>query len=162
MTSESQSNRNATPVISAKARKHQVHFSSQTDEWETPSALFQQLNNEFHFTLDPCATKANAKCTQYFTKVEDGLLQNWRREAVFMNPPYGREIAKWMCKALESSLAGATVVCLVPARTDTRWWHDYAMRGEIRYLRGRLKFGESKNCAPFPSAVVIFRALSVG
>jgi len=104
------------------------------------------------FTAKP----GNAKCKRYFTPDENGLKQRWEGTC-WMNPPYGREIEKWMKKAYESSLEGATVVCLVPARTDTRWWHRYSLRGEIRYLRGRLKFGQSPNSAPFPSAVVIFR-----
>jgi phage N-6-adenine-methyltransferase len=133
-----------------------VHFSSRTDEWETPQALFDALHAEFNFTLDPCATAENAKCDKFYTRAEDGLSQSWGGY-VFMNPPYGRAIGNWMKKALESALAGATVVCLVPARTDTAWWHDFATQGEIRFLRGRLKFGGCQNSAPFPSAVVIFR-----
>lgn len=131
-------------------------FTSQTDEWETPKDFFDDLNKEFSFNLDVCATKENAKCEKYYTKKEDGLSQQWRGKC-WMNPPYGREIGKWMKKALEASQGGALVACLVPARTDTAWWHEYAMKGEIRFIRGRLKFGGSQNSAPFPSAVVIFR-----
>lgn len=134
-----------------------VHFSSASDLWSTPQAFFDAYNDEFGFTLDPCCTHENAKCDRYYTAHKDGLSQDWSGEIVWMNPPYGRTIEKWMRKALESSQNGATVVCLVPARTDTRWWHENAMRGEIRFLRGRLKFGGNKNPAPFPSAVVIFR-----
>lgn len=134
-----------------------VHFSSATCEWPTPQWLFDALNREFAFTLDPCATAANAKCARFFTAADDGLAQDWTGEVVFMNPPYGSVIGQWMRKAFESAQAGATVVCLVPARTDTAWWHRYAMRGEIRLLRGRLKFGDATSCAPFPSAIVIFR-----
>ncbi len=134
-----------------------VHFSSKTDQWSTPQDLFNELNSEFSFDLDPCATDENAKCSKYFTVDDDGLSKFWGDSTVFMNPPYGREIKKWMEKAYNASLYGATVVCLIPSRTDTRWWHDYAMKGDIRFLRGRLKFGNSKNSAPFPSAVVIFR-----
>ncbi len=134
-----------------------VHFSSKSNEWATPWPLFQLLDDEFHFTLDPCSTHANAKCKRHFTIAEDGLCQNWSNEVVFMNPPYGREIGLWMRKAVVSAREGATVVCLVPARTDTAWWHDFAVNGEIRFLRGRVKFGDSENSAPFPSAVVIFR-----
>jgi site-specific DNA-methyltransferase (adenine-specific) len=115
------------------------------------------LHREFAFTLDPCATRENAKCERFFTRDDDGLLQDWGDEVVFMNPPYGAMISRWMWKAYDSSLKGATVVCLVPARTDTGWWHRYAMKGEVRLLRGRLKFGNATNSAPFPSAVVIFR-----
>lgn len=124
--------------------------------WATPQKFFQDLDAEFHFTLDVCATTDNAKCPAYFTEEQDGLAQEWQG-VCWMNPPYGREIIHWMRKAYESSLTGATVVCLVPARTDTRWWHDYATKGEIRFIRGRLKFGDSKNSAPFPSAVVVFK-----
>lgn len=132
-----------------------VHYSSQTDLWATPQEFFDKYNEKFTFTLDPCATADNAKCPTFFTKENDGLAQEWTG-SVWMNPPYGREIGHWMKKAYESSQKGATVVCLVPSRTDTRWWHDYAMKGEIEFIKGRLKFGGSKNSAPFPSAVVIF------
>ena len=139
--------------------KNSVHFSSLSKEWTTPNELFHALNAEFGFTLDPCSTHANAKCVRHFTREENGLTRTWGKAIVFMNPPYGREIAHWMKKAYESSCYGATVVCLVPSRTDTRWWHEYAMLGEIRFLMGRLKFGKSTNSAPFPSAIVIFHPL---
>lgn len=134
-----------------------VHFSSATCEWPTPQWLFDALRREFAFTLDPCATAENAKCPRFFTAADDGLAQDSSRDVVFMNPPYGSVIGRWMQKAFESAQAGATAVCLVPARTDTAWWHRFAMRGEIRLLRGRLKFGDATSCAPFPSAIVIFR-----
>lgn len=134
-----------------------VHFSSKTDMWATPQAFFDKYDEKFNFALDVCATDENAKCDNYFTEKIDGLTQDWIGYGnVWMNPPYGREIIHWMRKAYESSLQGATVVCLVPARTDTKWWHEYAMQGEIEFIRGRLKFGDSKNSAPFPSAVVVF------
>lgn len=133
-----------------------VHFSSKTDLWSTPQNFFDKLNHEFGFTLDVCATDENAKCSEYFTVVDDGLKRLWQG-IVWMNPPYGRTIGHWMQKAYESCQSGALVVCLVPARTDTAWWHDYAMKGEIRFIRGRLKFGGQKNSAPFPSAVIVFR-----
>jgi phage N-6-adenine-methyltransferase len=133
-----------------------VLFTSNTDEWETPLELFQRLDTEFGFELDVCATSGNAKCARFFSPDQDGLKQEWRG-VCWMNPPYGRSIGEWMAKAYVSSLAGATVVCLVPARTDTGWWHEFAMRGELRFLQGRLIFGSSKNSAPFPSAVVVFR-----
>ena len=136
---------------------NEIHFSSKTDLHATPQEFFNGLNTEFRFNLDPCAIAENAKCKVYFTAENDGLKQDWKQATVFMNPPYGREIKRWMKKAYESSLQGATVVCLVPARTDTHWWHNYAMKGEVRLLRGRLKFGDAKNSAPFPSAVVVFR-----
>jgi phage N-6-adenine-methyltransferase len=133
-----------------------VHFSSATPEWATPQELFDELAHIFGgFTLDPCATSSNAKCKQFFTLEDDGLSKPWTGK-VFMNPPYGREIGKWVRKAWEESLRGALVVCLLPARVDTRWWHDYAKKGHVYFLRGRLKFGSSRNSAPFPSALVTF------
>ena len=136
--------------------KRDVYASSKTCEWETPRLYFEMLDRIYKFDLDVCATKENAKCKRFFTKEQDGLKQKWDGTC-WMNPPYGREIGAWVRKAYESSLEGATVVCLLPARTDTAWWHDYAMKGKITFLRGRLKFGGSKNSAPFPSAVVVFR-----
>lgn len=131
-------------------------FSSATDLWSTPQSTFDALNEEFKLATDVCATPQNAKCLFFFTQAEDGLSKRWSGNC-WMNPPYGREIGKWIKKAYESSLAGATVVCLLPVRTDTAWWHDYCVKGEIRFIRGRLKFGGQKNSAPFPSAIVIFR-----
>lgn len=133
-----------------------VHFSSETDLWATPQEFFDRYNERFGFTLDACATPDNAECPAFYTRADDGLAQDWRG-TVWMNPPYGRTIGAWMRKAYESSLNGATVVCLVPARTDTRWWHDYAMKGEVEFIKGRLKFGDAQNSAPFPFAVVVFR-----
>ena len=134
-----------------------VHFSSATDLWATPSEFFDKLNEEFCFQVDVCATPDNAKCKKFYTKNDDGLAQDWRG-VCWMNPPYGREIGAWMKKAHESARGGATVVCLVPARTDTRWWHEYAIQHEVRFIRGRLKFGGAKNSAPFPSAVIVMRS----
>lgn len=135
-----------------------VHYSSKTDLWATPQDFFNRLNEEFAFTLDPCSDGTNNKCDLYFTKEDDGLAQDWTPQTVFMNPPYGRVIGDWIRKAYEESERGATVVCLIPARTDTRYWHEYVMKAEeIRLVKGRLKFGDGKNSAPFPSAVVIFR-----
>jgi len=136
--------------------KMAVHFSSATDLWSTPQEFFDSLISEFSFGLDVCALPENAKCRRYFTPEQNGLAQRWRG-ICWMNPPYGREIAAWVRKAYESARGGATVVCLLPARTDTAWWHDYCVKGEIRFIRGRLKFGGSKFSAPFPSALVIFR-----
>ncbi|MCU6709327.1 phage N-6-adenine-methyltransferase [Paenibacillus sp. J5C_2022] len=138
-----------------------VLFSSETDLWPTPQTFYDDLHAEFNFTLDPCATTDNAKCPIFFTKEDDGLMQEWATHTVFMNPPYGREIANWIRKAYEESRKGATVVCLVPARTDTRWFHDYVYgkAEEIRFVKGRLKFGDAKNSAPFPSMVVVFRGV---
>jgi len=135
-----------------------VHFSSATDLHATPQEFFDKLNAEFHFTLDVCATSENAKCQTYYTKQDDGLAQTWRGN-VWMNPPYGREIGRWMEKANEAAKEGATVVCLVPARTDTKWWHECAIQHEVRFIRGRLKFGDAKNSAPFPSAVIVMRSM---
>lgn len=133
-----------------------VHFSSATNEWYTPKELFDSLNKEFHFTLDPCATKQSAKCKKFYTEKEDGLEQDWNGERVFMNPPYGREIGNWVKKAVSSK---ALVVMLIPARTDTRYFHDLIYgKCEIRFIRGRIKFETphgAKNSAPFPSMIVI-------
>ena len=132
-----------------------VHFSSESVLWATPQEFFDRYDARFGFEIDVCATPENAKCPRFFTEDDDGLSQEWEG-ICWMNPPYGRTISAWMKKAFESANSGATVVCLVPARTDTKWWHDYAMHGKIEFIRGRLKFGGHSNSAPFPSAVVIF------
>ena len=134
-------------------------FSSKSSEWETPRNFYDRLNRAFGFDLDPCCTEETAKCEKYFTEEEDGLSKSWEGHRVFMNPPYGREINKWIKKAYEEGgKVGTTVVCLIPSRTDTKYWHDYCMKAnEIYFIKGRLKFGDSNNAAPFPSAVVIFR-----
>jgi len=132
-------------------------FSSATAEWETPTWLFEALDARFQFTLDPCCTSANAKCARYFTRAEDGLAQSWSGHRVFMNPPYGREIAKWVAKARLESEAGCTVVGLLPARTDARWWHQNVMSyADVHFIAGRLKFGNAENSAPFPSAIALW------
>lgn len=131
-------------------------FSSRTDDWATPADLYAELDAEFSFTLDPCATPDNAKCPSFYTREDDGLAKPWSGH-VFMNPPYGAAIGLWMAKAWLEAQRGALVVCLVPARVDTAWWHDYAAKGEVRFLRGRLRFGTAEHSAPFPSAVVVFR-----
>lgn len=128
----------------------------ETDVWATPQWLFDALNKEFGFTLDPCSDGTNAKCPKFYTPHENGLLRDWGTETVFMNPPYS-EVDEWMRKAYGAALEGATVVCLIPARTDTKWWHDYVMKAEIRFIKGRLKFGDAENSAPFPSAIIVFR-----
>jgi phage N-6-adenine-methyltransferase len=133
-----------------------VHFMSEKMDWGTPQELFDRLNQEFHFTLDVCALPENAKCKRFYSPKENGLQQKWSG-VCWMNPPYGREIEQWMQKALQESERGATVVCLVPARTDTEWWHKYALHGEIRFIRGRVKFQGADATAPFPSAIVILR-----
>ena len=140
----------AIPLPVQRSAARSVHFSSASDEWETPSSLFGELDRIFGgFTHDPCATPANAKCSRFFTREDDGLRQPWSGK-VFMNPPYGREIGKWVKKAWSESLTGTLVVCLLPARVDTRWWHEYARNGHVYILRGRLKSGSSLNSAPFP------------
>ena len=140
----------------------EVMFSSQTDEWETPQDFFNELDKEFHFDLDVCATSDNTKCEVYFTREADGLKQDWRLHGncCYMNPPYGREIGKWVEKAYQESRNGIRIVCLLPARTDTKWFHKYIYhKAEIRFIRGRLKFSGAKYNAPFPCMVVIFRGV---
>lgn len=134
-----------------------VMFSSKTDVWETPQELFDRLDAQYHFNTDVCALPENAKCRRFYTPAEDGLKQEWHG-ICWMNPPYGREIGKWVQKACESARAnGATVVCLLPSRSDTAWFHDYVLpHARIEFLRGRLKFGGSKNSAPFPSVIAVF------
>lgn len=137
-----------------------VMFSSNSEEWETPQDFFDKLNEEFNFTLDAAATWENSKCENCYTKQLSGLLMPWVASgAVWCNPPYGRNIGEWVKKGmLESYEKDQTVVMLLPVRTDTSWFHKYILgKAEIRFIRGRLKFGNSKNAAPFPSMVVIFR-----
>jgi phage N-6-adenine-methyltransferase len=135
-----------------------VIFSSRSDEWATDPAVFARLDALYGpFTLDPCASDENAKCEHYYTRRDDGLAQIWRGR-VWMNPPYGRPIGRWIAKAWEASQTTAEVVtCLLPSRTGARWWHDYVMRGEVEFLQGRLRFGGATNSAPFDSVVVVFR-----
>jgi hypothetical protein len=122
-------------------------FSSLRGDWKTPKALYQALDAEFNFDYDPCPVKPKF----------DGLESEWG-ETNFVNPPYGREIGRWIQKGYEQNLKGKTVVFLLPSRTDTRWWHDYILKAnEIRFIRGRLKFDDQKNSAPFPSAIVVFK-----
>jgi phage N-6-adenine-methyltransferase len=129
---------------------------STTDQWATPQKFFDAWNAlRGPFDVDVCANESNAKCAVYFDEAMDGLKQQWVGKC-WMNPPYGRNIGKWMKKAYESAGDGTIVVCLVPARTDTKWWHDYAIKGDITFIRGRLKFGTATNSAPFPSAIVVF------
>lgn len=134
-------------------------MSSDRQDWETPQSFFNLVDAEFGFTLDAAASAANAKCEAHFTERDDALTQEWTG-SVWCNPPYGRGIDRWVQKGFESAQDGALVVMLIPARTDTRYWHEYVMRAsEIRLLRGRLVFGtgEARANAPFPSALVIFR-----
>lgn len=136
-----------------------VMYSSKTDQWATPQSFFEELDAEFHFNLDPCADEENHKCAEYFTKQQDGLKQNWGGRRVFCNPLYGQAIGEWVAKCYqEGTKENTLVVLLIPARTDTKYFHDYILhRSEIRFVRGRLKFGDGKNSAPFPSMLVIFR-----
>ena len=133
--------------------------------WETPQDFFEKINQEFNFTLDVCANKDNAKCKNYFSPIDNGLIKDWGNNICWMNPPYSIEISQWVKKALLESKKRATVVCLLPVRSDTRWWWNYCMQGEIRFIKGRLKFkgrnkdGKSVNYpATFPSALVIFKS----
>ena len=140
-------------------------FSSKKLDWATPQDFFNKLDNEFHFTLDPCCTKQTAKCKKFFTPKENGLLQDWGGETVFVNPPYGRVIKLWVRKCYEESLKPNTkVVLLIPARTDTSYFHDYLYgKAELRFIRGRLKFHNTDSIleeskwtgAPFPSMLAI-------
>ncbi len=143
-------------------------YSSQTDMWATPQSFFDELNKEFSFTLDVCATNENAKCETFYTLDDDGLTQSWCGAVCWMNPPYGRDIKEWVKAAYLSGLCKCEglVVGLLPARTDTKWFHDYIWdirrhqpkeHTEVRFLKGRLKFGDSTNSAPFPSMVVIWK-----
>lgn len=132
-------------------------FTSDSTEWITPQHVFDALNRNFNFTLDPCATPENAKCRNYYTKSENGLERSWRGHRVFMNPPYGRfVINKWVKKAYEEAKRGALIVALLPARTDTRWWHDYCESQLYVLIKGRLRFSNAKSGAPFPSVIVVF------
>ena len=137
-----------------------VHYSSENQEWETPPELFKALDKEFHFTLDPCATHKTAKCQKYYTEAQDGLHKDWSNEVVFVNPPYNKA-KEWIQKCYKEYVKGTTVVMLLPARTDTKAFHDFIYgTAELRFIKGRIKFlvnGEPLYPAPFPSMVVIFR-----
>jgi site-specific DNA-methyltransferase (adenine-specific) len=132
-------------------------FSHLSDEWYTPQSIFNQLNEEFHFTLDPCSTDENCKLSKHYTKQTNGLLHDWG-EVIFCNPPYS-QISEWVKKCHDEGCKdNTTVVMLIPSRTDTKYFHNYIYnRSEIRFVSGRLKFGDSKSSAPFPSMIVIFR-----
>ena len=151
-----------------------LHFSSKSNEWETPQEFFDKLDKEFNFVLDAAATKDNTKCPHFIGIEEDSLQCDWKlrsfngenQGSIFVNPPYSRSVSKFVKKGYEESLKGVTVVMLVPARTDTKWWHEYCTKGEVRFIKGRLKFSRKdekgnviNNPAPFPSAVVIFHPL---
>ena len=134
-------------------------FSSERMDWETPQDFFDELDKKYHFTLDPCASKYNHKCNKYYTKEDDGLLKSWKNEIVFCNPPYGRSIYNWVKKCSEES-KHSTIVLLIPSRTDTKYFHEFLYKKEnveLIFIKGRLKFGDGKNSAPFPSMLAIFR-----
>lgn len=122
-------------------------MSSLRLDWRTPKAVYQVLDSEFQFDFDPCPVDPKF----------DGLNIEWGKKN-FVNPPYGNKIPKWIKKGYEEHKKGKTVVFLIPSRTDTRWWHEYVMKAdEIRFIKGRLKFNDQENSAPFPSAIVVFR-----
>ena len=132
-------------------------FTSNSEDWETPQALYDLLNEKYHFDLDACADETNFKHEVYFSKEENSLEQTWFG-TVFMNPPYGPQIKKWVAKAYSESQKGnCTVVCLLPSRTDTVWFHDFCTKGNITFIKGRLKFSNSKSSAPFPSMITVFK-----
>lgn len=145
--------------MSAEVHKLDVHFKSQKHDWETPKWLFNILDKQFDFDMDVCAGHENAKCDHYYTETEDALdpKSRWYCKC-WMNPPYGRDIGKWIRKAyLESHKENVSVVCLIPARTDTMWWHEYVMKAwKVWFIKGRIKFVGAKEGAPFPSCVVRF------
>ena len=148
-----------------QAKTNNVHFSSKTNEWYTPKHIFDDLDAEFGFTLDPCCTRQSAKCDKFFTIEDDGLKQDWSDDVVFVNPPYGRQIKHWVRKSFLESQKGSKVVMLIPARTDTSYWHDYIFgKSEVRFMRGRINFeredGTIGDRAPFPTAIVIFNSES--
>ena len=138
---------------------NKILFSSNSEEWATPQALFDELNKKYKFTLDPCATSENAKCKKFFTKENDGLKQSWKNERVFCNPPYGKNLKFWIKKAdFEIKNGAKLIVLLIPARTDTKIFHEFIYKKyEIIFLKGRLHFNESRNSAPFPSMLVIMK-----
>lgn len=132
-------------------------FTSNKEDWETPQYLFDELDKEFDFDIDVCADDKNCKVSDYFSKELNGLNQSWGGQICWLNPPYGRKIGEWVKKAYEESQKGATVVCLLPSRTCTRWFHDYCLKGEVRFIKGRFHFSNTKWNAPFPSMIVVFR-----
>jgi site-specific DNA-methyltransferase (adenine-specific) len=145
------------PIEQSKSKLTSGLFTSRTEEWETPYHVFSAINAEYQFQVDVCATSENTKCKVYFDKTDDGLQKEWSPYRCWMNPPYGKNISKWMKKAFEESQRGSLVVCLVPSRTDTKWWHDWVMRAsEIRFISGRISFGNQKQSAPFPSCIIIY------
>lgn len=149
--------RAAKIINKEKSRLNTALFTSRSEEWETPAYVFRPLDSEFHFQVDVCATTENAKCKIFFDKFSDGLEREWSPFRCWMNPPYGSKISNWVKKAFQESQRGALVVCLLPARTDTQWWHTWVMKAaEIRLVVGRINFGQQKQSAPFPSCIAIF------
>ena len=146
------------PEWKARKKTGNALFDTSSCEWETPDELYSKLNDEFHFTLDPCSTDENAKCEKHYTIADNGLVQDWTGETVFCNPPYGKDISAWCEKCYRHSVGGGTSVMLLPARTDTQWFHKWIYKkATIRFIEGRVKYGGSKWNAPFPSMIVIFR-----
>ena len=147
------------PTGFSMAKVNSSWYTSNDDKWATPQAFFDVVDSEFGFSLDVCALEDSAKCELYFDPEDDALSQDWGFHRCWMNPPYGKPIASFMAKAVEAARKGALVVALVPMRTDTAWWHDYVMpwADEVRAVKGRLKFGDASNSAPFPSALVVYR-----
>jgi site-specific DNA-methyltransferase (adenine-specific) len=138
-------------------------FSSEASDWETPKELFDQLDTEFYFDIDVCASTKNTKCLGFYDEKANGLEQDWGCSVCWMNPPYGKTIGQWMDKALAATRRGATVVCLIPARTSTSWWHRVVMQAtEIRFIVGRVRFVGAVWDAPFPSVIVVFRHGQLG
>jgi phage N-6-adenine-methyltransferase len=133
-------------------------FNVKTIEWATPLDFFKPLNDEFNFTLDVCANKDNKKVDRCFTLIENGLIQCWKDNICWMNPPYGRDMIKWLEKAkYEADYFGVTTVCLIPARTNTSWWHNICLKAaEIRFVLGRPKFGDATHGLPLPLAIIVF------
>lgn len=149
-------------VIRTAAVRNNGRYNGNGREWQTPPEIFEPLDREFGFTLDPCATEQNTKCRLFFTEQENGLTQGWGRHRVFMNPPYGREVYAWTKKARLSAEQGALVVGLLPASTDLQWWHDDVLHAsaEVRYIRGRVRFltgGPYRASGFFASVIVIWR-----
>ena len=140
---------------------NKVLFSSKKEDWETPNKLFEELDREFHFTLDACANEKNHKCINYFDEEKNGLVQDWSDQVVFCNPPYGRKLYDWVKKAYEESKkANTTIVLLIPSRTDTRYFHEYLYEKEnveLRFLKGRIQFKGAKYSAPFPSLIAVLK-----
>jgi phage N-6-adenine-methyltransferase len=143
--------------------KNAALFTSDRQDWETPPDLFKRYDDKYRFTLDVCATPENAKCREFISPEVNGLLWDWTEYRCWMNPPYGREIGQWVRKAYIESTKGAFVVALLPARTDTAWWHNWVIGpnpqhpyAQVEYLRGRIKFVGAKSTAPFPNAIAVY------